>query len=52
MFYRGVILRDLLYLEEANQDFRNDGSINISKLMLVGDILMSAKSFQERYIYL
>ncbi|KAJ3273454.1 hypothetical protein HK104_004268 [Borealophlyctis nickersoniae] len=46
--YLGVFLRDLLYIDEANKDRRPDGTINLPKFLLMGDIVMMIKSFQVR----
>ncbi|KAJ3059325.1 hypothetical protein HK102_010053, partial [Quaeritorhiza haematococci] len=42
----GVFLRDLLYIDEANKDRRADGTINLPKFLLMGDIIMMIRSFQ------
>ena len=44
----GVFLRDLLYIDEANKDRRADGTVNLPKFLLMGDIIMMIKSFQVR----
>ncbi|KAJ3035055.1 hypothetical protein HK097_004314, partial [Rhizophlyctis rosea] len=46
--YLGVFLRDLLYIDEANKDRRADGTVNLPKFLLMGDIIMMIKSFQVR----
>lgn len=48
--YLGVFLRDLLYIDEANKDRRPEHAsfINVSKFLLIGDIIMLIKSFQVR----
>jgi hypothetical protein len=48
--YLGVFLRDLLYIDEANKDRRPEhpSLINVSKFLLIGDIIMLIKSFQIR----
>lgn len=47
--YLGVFLRDLLYIDEANKDFKPDGSVNLQKFILMGDIILMIMNFQFRY---
>jgi len=44
--YLGVVLRDLLYIDEANKDYRADGTLNLAKFLLIGDIILMIQSFQ------
>lgn len=37
-----------MYIDEANKDRKPDGSINLPKLLLVGDIILMIRSFQLR----
>ncbi|KAJ3204388.1 hypothetical protein HK099_001171, partial [Clydaea vesicula] len=46
--YLGVFLRDLLYIDESNKDIRPDGTVNLPKFLLIGDIILMIKSFQRR----
>ncbi|KAJ3181126.1 hypothetical protein HDU85_003831 [Gaertneriomyces sp. JEL0708] len=45
--YLGVFLRDLLYIDE-NKDKRADGTINLPKFLLMGDVILMIQSFQSR----
>jgi hypothetical protein len=45
--YLGVVLKDLLYIEEANKDYRSDGTLNLAKFLLVGDIILMVQSYQK-----
>jgi len=49
---RGVFLRDLLYIDEANKGVKIDENgnevINMNKYLLMGDIIMMIKNFQLR----
>ncbi|KAJ3106615.1 hypothetical protein HDU97_005980 [Phlyctochytrium planicorne] len=44
--YLGVFLRDLLYIDEANKDYKADGSVNLPKFLLMADIILMMQSFQ------
>ncbi|KAI8811841.1 ras guanine nucleotide exchange factor domain-containing protein, partial [Cladochytrium replicatum] len=46
--YLGLFLKDLLYTDEVNKDRKPDGTINLPKFLLMGDIIMMVKSFQVR----
>ncbi|KAI8809147.1 ras guanine nucleotide exchange factor domain-containing protein [Cladochytrium replicatum] len=46
--YLGVFLRDLVYSHEAYKDRKPDGTINLPKFLLLGDLIMMMKSFQVR----
>ncbi|KAJ3020574.1 hypothetical protein HKX48_000595 [Thoreauomyces humboldtii] len=43
--YLGVFLRDLVYIDE-NKDKRRDGSINLPKFLLMGDVILMIQNFQ------
>ncbi|TPX72779.1 hypothetical protein SpCBS45565_g00096 [Spizellomyces sp. 'palustris'] len=45
--YLGVFLRDLLYIDE-NKDKRPDGTINLAKFLLMGDVILMIQNFQSR----
>jgi hypothetical protein len=45
---RGVILKDLLYIEESNKDYRSDGTLNLAKFLLIGDIILMVQSYQRK----
>ncbi|KAI9089827.1 ras guanine nucleotide exchange factor domain-containing protein [Phlyctochytrium arcticum] len=45
--YLGVFLRDLLYIDE-NKDRRPDGTINLPKFLLMGDVILKIQNFQLR----
>ena len=40
----GLFIRDLLYIEQANKDYKEDGSINLPKMILLGDVFLMMKS--------
>ncbi|KAJ3158298.1 hypothetical protein HDU86_003007 [Geranomyces michiganensis] len=44
--YLGVFLRDLVYIDE-NKDKRRDGSINLAKFLLMGDVILMIQNFQQ-----
>ncbi|KAJ3171932.1 hypothetical protein HDU87_008182 [Geranomyces variabilis] len=44
--YLGVFLRDLVYIDE-NKDKRRDGSINLAKFLLMGDVILMILNFQQ-----
>ncbi|KAI8916676.1 ras guanine nucleotide exchange factor domain-containing protein [Powellomyces hirtus] len=44
--YLGVFLRDLVYIDE-NKDKRPDGSINLPKFLLMGDVILMIQNFQQ-----
>jgi hypothetical protein len=55
--FRGVVLKDLLYIEESNKDYRSDGTLNlgkgfpfnkIAKFLLIGDIILMVQSYQRK----
>lgn len=43
---RGVFLRDLLYLEEANKDKNAEGHVDLQKFCAIGDTILMLTSFQ------
>ena len=46
--YLGVFLRDLLYIDESHKDMKTDGSLNLSKFLMIGDVILLIQSFQNR----
>ncbi|KAI8929331.1 ras guanine nucleotide exchange factor domain-containing protein [Entophlyctis helioformis] len=46
--YLGVFLRDLLYIDEANKDYKADGTVNLHKFVLMGDVVLMIRNFQIR----
>lgn len=43
----GVFLRDLTFVEDGNPDFTNDGTPNLNKITLIGDIIAQIKTLQS-----
>ncbi|KAL3896387.1 MAG: hypothetical protein SGCHY_004102 [Lobulomycetales sp.] len=46
--YLGVVLKDLLFIEDSNKDYRPDGALNLAKFLLIGDIILMVQSFQRK----
>ena len=47
LYRSGIFLRDILYIEEANKDKKADSTVNLPKILLLGDILLAISSFQS-----
>eukprot|EP01117_Protostelium_nocturnum_P019738 TRINITY_DN862_c0_g1_i1.p1 TRINITY_DN862_c0_g1~~TRINITY_DN862_c0_g1_i1.p1 ORF type:complete len:512 (+),score=132.05 TRINITY_DN862_c0_g1_i1:295-1830(+) len=48
--YLGIVLRDLLFIEEGNPDYigdKNDRVINFEKIQLLGEVLSAVRKQQE-----
>jgi len=47
--YLGVYLRDIIFLDEGNQDYldKEKGQINFDKLMLLGNTFCEVRKFQQ-----
>eukprot|EP00842_Homolaphlyctis_polyrhiza_P006868 jgi/Hompol1/770/HPOL_001370-RA len=43
--YLGTFTRDLVYIEEKHKDWNADGTLNINKIVLIGDLLLTLHSF-------
>ncbi|KAL2913029.1 hypothetical protein HK105_207484 [Polyrhizophydium stewartii] len=46
--YLGMFLRDLLYNDESHKDFKPDGTVNLHKFLLIGDVILMINNFQIR----
>ncbi|KAI8837922.1 ras guanine nucleotide exchange factor domain-containing protein [Chytriomyces cf. hyalinus JEL632] len=46
--YLGVTCKDLIYIEEGVQDYLPDGSVNFSKLLMMGDIILTVQQLQSK----
>ncbi|KAI8911613.1 ras guanine nucleotide exchange factor domain-containing protein [Gorgonomyces haynaldii] len=44
--YLGVFQRDLIYMDETQQDKKMDGTINFNKYVQMGDVLLYLQNFQ------
>lgn len=42
------MLKDLLFIEDSNKDYRPDGALNLAKFLLIGDIILMVQSFQRK----
>jgi hypothetical protein len=45
---RGLIFRDLLYIEEGNKNRNSSDILNMFKIAQLGDILLCVQTFQNR----
>jgi hypothetical protein len=45
--YLAIFLRDLLYIDEVNLDKKVDGSINLPKFILMGDLIFYLNEFKR-----
>ncbi|KAJ3352886.1 Ras-specific guanine nucleotide-releasing factor RalGPS1 [Entophlyctis luteolus] len=46
----GVMFRDLIYIQEGNKDTFSDGSVNIGKALMLGDVILTLQHYQSRYL--
>ncbi|KAJ3190877.1 cell division cycle- protein, partial [Entophlyctis luteolus] len=44
----GVMFRDLIYIQEGNKDTFSDGSVNIGKALMLGDVILTLQHYQSR----
>jgi len=52
--YLGVCLRDMLFVEEGNNNYidKKEGILNFEKLQLMGSVILQVRQFQqERYLF-
>lgn len=45
--YIGLLLRDVIHIEEGNVDYLDSGYINFDKIMLMGSLFMDIKKYQK-----